>query len=1018
MTALDTAPAFNSLPPLVLTEAAAAAGVEEHTLAIAVDLALSGGPDATAGDWWKWASCRGRETNGYFPERGRPIKGLLGECRENCAVQAECLAAALAGGEHRGVWGGTSGSGRLRLRKVLREAGVLGINGEPAYLSWLEEGADLEPLPAPASSRAVVPWPHQGEAVSAIADAIAEGGRCQISVATAGGKTRIGLWSATAVSAERVVVLVPNLALIAQGIETWRSDECWGQARYLAVCSDAGELDLEATTDTEVVREFLAAPGPAVVFATYQSSPVLASPWIHFDLAVADEAHHLAGEREKAFAAIVRSEIAADRVLYMTSTPRRFARRKTDIDFVSMDDEAFGGRVFELSLNDAVAAGVVADYRVIVAAVERDVFDRVAAHPDLVDVDPHLLAGAIAVVRAMGEYGLSSCLSFHTRVDRARSFSQLIGPVAEALPAVRPPGPGWAGFVHGGASVRIRRRLLDRLADPRTWGVIANAKALGEGVDLSVLDAVAIVDPKNSETDVLQATGRALRRPSGSDKVGTVLLPVLSTGDVDPADPLASIDQRSLGIVSGVLRALRAHDAELGSRLDGTRRSMGRHVMRNESGAELGQMLRKRAARNLLRSRVQLWIPGGATSDLAGAMALQLVRETTAGWDETYGRLAAYAADHGHARPAQSEQISALNGIKWTLGSWCSRQRTFYKRGFLQPDRVRLLESLPGWSWEPRDDSFWRQLDALADYVKVHNGAYPPQFRGERVQTMWHGERVAQFVNEVRTAFKTEGNSHGIGWLHKFPDRLAALEALPGWVWNTKEAEWESSFAKLERYVALMGHADPRVGETVDGFDIARWVSKQRSRIAGTHGAKSTPLTDDRVRRLRALAGWIDHTRLHAWEEGYRILVEHTQRTNAVPAQEHVCDDGFTLGRWIASQRQRWRAGRLSLDRTERLDLIPSWDWKPTKGPKGPIAKYDRQWDAAYERLRAWAEVNGHASPGQSVKNDDGYRLGGWVQKQRCMRQVDRLRQDRIDRLEQLPGWVWQVGRWPSEAAS
>lgn len=745
------------LPTHVLEAAADAADVDEEVLTRAVHLALAGGPDDAAQGWTLEAACRGLDTNGYYPGRGagRAAVVLQNACRR-CPVQAECLGAALATGEREGIWGGTSGAGRRRLRNVLRDAGVMGVVGEPAYLAWLEEGADREP-PAerPAHLRAVpTPWAHQVEAVKAIVVGLGSTGTsAQVALATASGKTLVGAWGAKALDVDQVLVLVPNLALVAQTAEVWQQDERWGKARMLAVCSDTGDLELEATTDPFRLLEFLDEPGPAVVFATYQSSPVLVEAACRFDLVIADEAHHLAGERDKAYAAVVRGEIPTDRTLYMTATPRRFHKRKSDVDLVSMDDADFGPRIYELSLNDAVAAGVVADYRVVVAAVEREVFERVTRHPDLVDIDPHLLAGAIAVVRAMGQFDLSSCLSFHTRVDRARTFAQLIGPVADALPTVRPPGPGWSGFVHGQASVRIRRRLLARLADPHTWGVLANAKALGEGVDIPVLDAVAIVDPKNSETDVLQATGRALRRPSGTTKVGTVLLPVLLTGEADPEDPFANLDPRSMEVVGGVLRALRAHDADLGSRLDRARRGLSRKGTPNP---DIGLVMRKRAARGLLHSRVELWVPGGATGDLAGAISLELVRESTSSWEESYGRLQAWAQEHGHARPPQSDPARVIEGASTSLSQWCSRQRTLHKRGLLSPDRAQLLEALPRWSWEPRDDSWWEKYEALKEYIDRHGG-YPQQGRGAGNQVMWRGVRVGQFINESRMAARTEG---------------------------------------------------------------------------------------------------------------------------------------------------------------------------------------------------------------------------------------------------------------------
>jgi hypothetical protein len=140
----------------------------------------------------------------------------------------------------------------------------------------------------------------------------------------------------------------------------------------------------------------------------------------------------------------------------MSATPRRYRKHGDDLEVVGMDDqESFGPEVFRLQLSEAVDAGIVADYRVVVAAVDRVTFDRVAAHQAPSDIDPQLLAGAIAVVRAMGEFDLRSLISFHSRVERARVFAGLIGIVAEALPPNdRPPGLGWSAWVHGGTVPR------------------------------------------------------------------------------------------------------------------------------------------------------------------------------------------------------------------------------------------------------------------------------------------------------------------------------------------------------------------------------------------------------------------------------------------------------------------------------------------------------------------------------------------------------------------------------------
>lgn len=979
----------------VVTAAASAAGVKPAVMAEAVALALAGGPDKARPGWWQRAACRDRPTEEYYPARGRPLEALLERCR-SCPVQPECLGAALSAGESVGVWGGTSAAARRRLRRVLRQAGILGVAGEPAYLAWLEDGADREPPPppprAPGRHR---PRPHQLAALDAIVAALATttgpdaGGeatrRCQIAMAPGSGKTHVGLWAAERLEARRVLVLVPNLSLVAQTAELWRHGAL-AVPRLLAVCSDGGSLALEATNDPGRLRSFLdgAGPGPSmsVVVATYHSSPVLVAAGRRFDLVVADEAHHLAGERDKPFAAVVRGELAADRLLYMTATPRRYTRRSGDTELVGMEDEAaFGPQAYRLSLSDAVTAGVVADYRIVVAAVEAEVFARVAAHPELGDIDPHLLAGAIAVVRAMGEFRLSSCLSFHTRVERARTFATLVGPVAEALGDERPAGPGWSGWVHGGASVRIRQRLMDRLADPATWGVLANARALGEGVDLPVLDAVAIVDPKNAESDVLQACGRALRRPGTKAKVGTVVLPVLLTGPPDPADPFAGVDEASLSVVAGVLRALRSHDGDLSSRLDAARRGLGQRLAGRPDTAALA---RRRAAWGLLRSRVELWVPGGATGELAGAMALRLVRESTPSWEEALGRLREWVRHHGSARVPQAATV--VDGdASFGLGAWCTTQRTLHRRRLLAAEREAALEALPGWSWDPRPEQWWSQFEALAEWARIHGHPNCPQ------ATLWQDKRIGQFLNTTRLAYKSGALS---------PDRVAALESLGGWSWDVRDDAWESHLGALVSWAAAHGHACPSHGDLVEGFDLGRWVSKQRVRL------RAGALEPSRAQRLRAVPGWVDHEREAGWEQGYAALVSWAAaHDGAAPPQSTVTDDGYGLGSWVATQRERRRRGRLDPAREARLDVLESWEWSPRT----------EAWPAAYEAVAAWAARHGSARVPDGAEVE-GFALGPWVVTQRMAYQRGRLEPARAAALEALPGWVWSVPQARFEA--
>ena len=80
-------------------------------------------------------------------------------------------------------------------------------------------------------------------------------------------------------------------------------------------------------------------------------------------------------------------------------------------------------------------------------------------------------------------------------------------------------------------------------------------------------------------------------------------------------------------------------------------------------------------------------------------------------------------------------------------------------------------------------------------------------------------------------------------------ERKARLEAFKGWIWNIRDLAWEDGFEHLEEFVAADGDASvPYKHITPDGFDLWRWVERQR--IARNN---MDPVCK---RRLEAVIGW------------------------------------------------------------------------------------------------------------------------------------------------------------------
>ncbi len=176
------------------------------------------------------------------------------------------------------------------------------------------------------------------------------------------------------------------------------------------------------------------------------------------------------------------------------------------------------------------------------------------------------------------------------------------------------------------------------------------------------------------------------------------------------------------------------------------------------------------------------------------------------------------------------------------------------------------------------------------------------------------GIRLGQWVGVQRT-------NHRSG--HLSEERQRQLEALPGWVWDMKEAKWEEGFAHLQRFTEREGHTRvPFEYRDADGFRLGKWVNKQR-----THG-KQGKLAEERRRRLEAVAGWVWDSNEAAWEDGYARLLRFAEREgHSRVRQTYRDDDGFRLGQWVSNQRGFLRRDGLSEERQQRLEAVEGWVW-------------------------------------------------------------------------------------------
>lgn len=464
-------------------------------------------------------------------------------------------------------------------------------------LNWPASPSDLVAKQEPPNK----PRPDQERAIADVVRGFKSEPRGQLIRACGTGKTLIGLRVAEAMKSQRTLVLVPSLSLVSQILSDWSKDGLL-PFRFLPVCSDETigedepdvELGVPSTTNPIEIAEFMRGSGRRVVFSTYKSSPKIALAFQRhqlkpFDLVIADEAHRCAGLKAGEAATILDPQaISARKRLFMTATPRiasEASKTRADsmgLELVSMDDHKVFGPVFhELKFSEAIRLKLLTDYRVEIIGVDDPMYRQYAEQGVFVTMDgktitdARTLASHIAVAKAIKKYDLRRIITFHGRISRAREFADQFQQFIRWMPkADIPTGEIWTELIYGEMASNKRNAILDRLREvqPPARGIVTNSRCLSEGIDVRALDGVAFIDPKESQVDIIQAVGRAIRKADRKQH-GIIILPVYISSDEDEEKTL---EDSSFKQVWRVLRALRSHDDQLACELDNLRTNLGK----------------------------------------------------------------------------------------------------------------------------------------------------------------------------------------------------------------------------------------------------------------------------------------------------------------------------------------------------------------------------------------------------------------------------------------------------------
>ncbi len=1009
-----------------------------------------------------------------WPDRpGRDIGvDLVAEMRDGslCAIQSKCFdagrdipkseldsfvsAASTRTFKHRWLVASTDGLS-ANARRMLRDNHVTQILF--SYLDSLEGfwPASFDTLGGTPTLTKASPRPHQQEAIRDVIEGLSKVSRGQLIMACGTGKTLTALWITEALEPSTTLVLVPSLSLLSQTLSEWakNANTKWD---YLCVCSDetvnksddapistTDDLPFDVTTKPADIAAFLERRGRKIIFSTYQSSAQVAkaqkTAGKRFDLVICDEAHRLTGKNDAEFAtALDDTKIPAKKRLFMTATPRTYTASvkakasERGVEITSMDDETvFGKELHKLSFGQAIEKELLTDYRVVIVGVTDPQVQELIDQRELVSVagtietDARTLAAHIGLAKATKDYDLKRTISFHGRIKTAQQFAQQHAAIVEWMPDDhKPSGTIWADIITGAMNSSERRKLLSKLkADvPGQHALLSNARCLTEGIDVPSLDGVAFIDPRSSQVDIIQAVGRAIRK-AGNKKQGTIVLPVLIHLDEDSD---RALDESDFKPIFGVLNALKSHDDNLDLQMTELRTELGRDGLCEN---KLDKIIFD------LPTELSMMHP-----NFSSALLIKVIERTTSSWDYRFGLLQSYVIESGSSlvrddliykserlgkwvgqarqdfkrNQMSSDRVKKLEALKdwsWTpyesfwhknyqevekavnegtidlsqiiptnvsieIKDWVKRQRNLKNRGLMDVEKIKLLEQLQGWSWDPLSQRFDAKLELLREFTEKYDTSRLSKFHPD-----FKYRELAAWLVTLRQSRKN-------GSLDQV--KIDLLESVPHWSWEPFDDQWNRMFELLQIFVLREGHALPNAKHTEEGMKLGSWVSTQRARY------RRQRLPEEQSSLLESLPKWSWDPVEDLWESSFELLRQYVAKNgDALVPHAHI-ESGSQLGYWVKIQRDFYKSNRVSQDRIQRLEELPGWDWAPQ----------DSKTSKNIEMLKLFISKYGHSDV-MSI-NTSPAALKRWVQLQRSNYSNQLLDEERILALESVNGWRWE----------
>ena len=358
-------------------------------------------------------------------------------------------------------------------------------------------------------------------------------------------------------------------------------------------------------------------------------------------------------------------------------------------------------------------------------------------------------------------------------------------------------------------------------------------------------------------------------------------------------------------------------------------------------------------------------------------------------WLEKFKFACLYYKEHGDLL-VPSDYIIDYDDKKFYLGKWIKTQRTNYKNNILSKERIQMLEKI-GMAWDCNFNKWQRMYNLAQEYYKKNGDLLIP----EDYIVIINDEKISLGIWLVfqRQYYKKNKLSK---------EKIEMLKSI-GMVWSIKKKyNWDCVYELAKDYyeknndLIVPKNYIIEIGE--ENINLGNWILNQRKNY------KNNKLSKEKIEMLEKIEmSW--SLSFDKWEEMYKHAKNYYEKhcDLLVPYDYFITVNNkkIDLGKWIFSQRVRYKNNSLSEEKIKRLEKI-GMVWK---------VDFEKRWEEMYEYANDYYEKHGNLLVPRSYEkiiDNKLIKLGKWVQAQRDKYRTGKLSEEKIEKLEKI-GMVWNA---------